>query len=298
VVVPVYNSAPTLVELTDRLRASLSAFTEEYEIVFVNDGSRDASWDIIQSLSRKDDRIIPIRFTRNYGQHNAIMCGFTKTTGDYVITLDDDLQHPPEEIPKLIAKIQQGYDVVYGTHPTPRHGWFRNIASGFLRRLLKLAIPDLDSRYSAFRILRSEIAHEIEKFSSPFNFVDGYISWVTQNVTATAVELDKRAHGQSGYTLKKLVGHTINILTTFSTLPVRLATGVGIVFSCSGMLLALYYLAMKFLFSEQVPPGYTSIIITILLSHGIVLLVLGVLGEYIAKVNFRSTNKAKYIIRK
>lgn len=294
-VIPVYNSSATLTELVGRIHSVFSNITDDYEIIFVDDDSRDNSWEVINRLKKEYPRISPVQLTRNFGQHNAVMCGLSRAGGELVITLDDDLQHSPEDIPKLIREIKKGFDIVYGVYDA-QHGWFRNMASRFLRRLLAYAIPELDFRYSSFRIMSQQVASQIDQFSSPFNFVDGYISWVTQKVSAVDVEFVKRPIGRSGYNLKKLISHTVNILTTFSTFPMRFAAGVGLLFSMAGMILGFAFVVIK-LFGNIVPLGYTSIMAAILFSQGIVLLVLGVLGEYIAKMNFKTTNKVKYIVR-
>jgi len=216
VVIPVYNSAQTLRELRERLERVLGDLVgERYEIVFVNDGSTDSSWDILNEMASTSDKIVAVNLTKNFGQHNALMCGFSQAQGMYIITLDDDLQNPPEETPKLFNEIQTGYDVVYGIFGTKQHSKFRNLGSEFVQFVYRKTF-NMNIRISSFRIIRREIIQRIMSYKKSFTYIDGLISWFTNNIGSVLVEHHQRQEGKSGYSLKKLMVLALNMVTNFS----------------------------------------------------------------------------------
>ena len=202
VVIPVYNGSSTLATLVLRLEGVFSKLKVSREIIFVDDGSPDNSWKILQGLRVKNKRVKLIQLARNYGQHNAVLCGLKSAQGSYV-------QHPPEEIPKLILEIAKGFDVVYGIDPIRRHGKLRNIATQMARGALRAAIPGLH-KYTSFRIMTSDVANHLGDFQTPFTFIDGYITWVTQKIGSVKVTNRHRGSGTSGYGFIKLVAYTAN----------------------------------------------------------------------------------------
>jgi glycosyltransferase involved in cell wall biosynthesis len=294
IVVPVYRSAAVLPELYRRLTASLDQLAMPFKIVLVEDRGGDDSWQIIKQIAAADARVTGIQLSRNFGQHAAILCGLAQATGKWVVTLDDDLQHPPESIPALVAKARQGYHVVYGVHPRRAHGWWRNVGSALARAFFRLVIPGWFEHHSSFRVIDRRIADALTRFDSPFPSIDGYLSWLTSNCAAVPVEHAPRAHGRSGYSFRKLVKHSVNIMVTFSNLPMRLAIWIGVVASLLGVLLLGATLAAQ---PEGSPLSTSaSIISAVALLAGVQLFLLGLVGEYIARINYKSSRRPLYLI--
>jgi len=297
VVVPVYNSESTLMELTSRLVDVLSGAVEHYEIILVNDCSRDNSWDLIRSLSHINQNIIGLNLMHNYGQHNAILAGIQSAQYDITITLDDDLQHPPEEIPKLLAKMEEGYDVVYGKPAERHHRAWRNVGSYFLKTSLKIILgSEMGKSSSAFRAFRTILRRGFENFKDAQLSIDVLLSWSAARVTSIQVRHDDRKTGRSGYTLRKLLILTFNMITGYSSLPLRIASFLGILASIFGIGMFLYVIVMRFIQSHNVP-GFAFISAEIALFAGFQLFAIGVIGEYIARLHFRTMGKPPYAIR-
>ena len=295
VVVPVYRAEKSLVELHRRLVAVLSAMGFSYELIFVEDCGADDSWLVIEQLGRQDTNLRGVKLSRNFGQHAATICGFAQSRGRWVVTLDDDLEQSPEEIPRLFAKAQEGYALVYGVYPQRSHAAWRNLTSALARYLFKKAIPQLNDVYTSFRMIDGNLAREVCRFESPFSFVDGYLSWLTNNCAIVEVAHLTRTHGTSNYTLRKLLAHTINIFVTFSDLPLRLASWVGLGSFLIGMFWLCYILLMK-LIGGITASGFTSLMAGIVLFGGIQLFVLGIFGEYLSRINFKTSKKPLYLV--
>jgi len=297
VIVPVYRAENSLHELYRRTRAVLDKIAPDFELILVDDGGGDRSWEIIKELSASDPRVRGIQLSRNFGQHAATICGIASARGDRIITLDDDLEHPPESIPALYDKALEGFPLVYGVFEEPTHAWWRNLTSRIARRLFWLAIPSLNYEYSSFRVIDRSIAQAITAFDSPFPFVDGYLSWITNDCAIVPVEHQNRAHGGSNYTFKKLLLHTVNIFVTFSDLPLRLASWLGLIsFLVGNVWLAV--IVLRRLFGGITVSGFASIMACIILFGGIQLLILGVFGEYLGRMNFISSRKPLYLVSK
>ncbi|MFF2091713.1 glycosyltransferase family 2 protein [Paenibacillus sp. NPDC058174] len=295
VVVPVYRSEKTLYEFCERVKNSLESLDKNYEIILVEDCGGDNSWEIIEEISRNDNRVTGIKFTKNYGQHAAIICGIANATGEWIITLDDDLEQRPEDIPILYAEILKGFDLVYGTYQERTHAKWRNITSITAKKLFKKAIPDINYDYTSFRIMNRKIGEALVQFESPFPFVDGYLSWITNNYSTVTVEHGIRKHGGSNYSLSKLVKHTINIFASFSDIPLKFASWIGLFSFASGFVWLLIIVIRKLFIGIPIA-GYASIVAGIILFGGIQLFVLGIFGEYLARINFKTTKKPLYII--
>jgi undecaprenyl-phosphate 4-deoxy-4-formamido-L-arabinose transferase len=295
IVVPVYRSAGMLPELHRRLTEALTQLNEDYEILLVEDCGGDNSWEVIEAISQRDAHVRGIKLSRNFGQHAATICGISKAQGKYIITLDDDLEHPPEAISQLIAKAREGYALVYGVFRNRTHSTWRNLTSELARRAFNRAIPTLNYEYTSFRIIESGIAKALAEFDSPFPFVDGYLSWLTNNYAKVEVPHCQRAEGTSNYNFRKLLIHTINIFVTFSDLPLRMASYIGFIFFLIGMAWLGVILFGK-LFGIITVSGFASIMAAIVLFGGIQLLILGVFGEYIGRMNFKSSKKPLFLI--
>src|SRR5208337_3907948 len=249
VVVPVYRSEAILPDLVQRLSQVLPSLAEQFELVFVNDCSPDRSWDVISDLAGKYPWIHPINLMRNYGQHNALLCGIRAARYDVIVTMDDDLQHPPEEIPKLLQVLAGGYDVVYGTPEREQHGLGRDFAS-----------------------------------------------WGTNRFAATPVSHRPRQQGTSGYTFRKLMTHAMNMMTGFSTMPLQMASLIGFVFTLFGVFVLAYVVVRYFVHGNPVP-GFPFLASIVALFSGAQLFALGIIGEYLARMHFRSMQKPPYVVR-
>lgn len=296
-VVPVFNGEATLAHLVSRIAAVLAPRVPEFEIILVNDGSRDGSWPVITELSRQDDAVRGLDLMHNYGQHNALLAGIQQARCDVIVTLDDDLQHPPEEIPKLLACLEQGYDVVYGRPATRSHSAGRNLSSWLLKTMLKVVLgAEMAGHSSAFRAFRSILRRGFENFGGSYLSIDVLLSWGAARVTHVPVEHHSRAEGKSGYTLTKLMLLSFDMLTGYSTLPLRFASGLGLASAAAGIGMFLY-VAIRRLFQTNYVPGFAFLASEIALFAGLQLFAIGVIGEYIARLHFRTMGKPPYVIR-
>ena len=222
-------------KLYQRLTDTISLLTNHYELIFINDASQDNSSNAIHSIAENDSNIICIDLTKNYGQHNALLCGIRQAKYEFIVTLDDDLQNPPEEIPILLEKLDQGYDVVYGYPKNEQHGLFRNIASMFTKMALKTTMGVSIARHvSAFRVFRTELRDSFSDYKGSFISIDVLLSWGTNSFSAIPVNHEKRVKGKSNYTFRKLVRHAVNMVTGFSVLPLQIASMIGFLLSFFG----------------------------------------------------------------
>jgi glycosyltransferase involved in cell wall biosynthesis len=297
IVVPVYNSAATLPQLIERLTHVIDPLTQDYEIILVDDGSRDESWTALQSLrSRYGDRLVTIQLMRNYGQHNALMCGLGVARGEYVVTMDDDLQNPPEEIPKLLAHIKdRSLDLVYGCPSERNHAAWRNLGSRIVWHFYRTVFRNPVTP-TPFRIMRLQLARSVMFYDLNFTYLDGLLAWCTGRIDGIEVEHHPRAEGNSGYSLGKLLSLALNLYTNFSLIPLQLVSALGFVTAASGFLVGIYYL-FQFLASSIAVPGFASTIIAILILGGAQLLALGVIGEYLGRLHLNVNRKPQFVIR-
>lgn len=297
VVVPVYNSATTLSELLERLTQSLERITQSYEIVLVDDGSRDDSWAVMQSLrATYSEHLVAVQLMRNYGQHNTLMCGLGLARGEYVVTMDDDLQNPPEEVPKMLEHIQrENLDLVYGCPDTRSHAAWRNLGASIVWQFYRTVFRNPVTP-TPFRVMRHQLARSVLFYELNFTYLDGLLAWCTSRIGAVEVEHHARAQGRSGYSLGKLLVLALNLYTNFSLIPLQVVSVLGFVVATSGFLVGAYYL-VQFLAANIVVPGYASTIIAILILGGVQLLALGMIGEYLGRLHLNVNRKPQYVIR-
>jgi undecaprenyl-phosphate 4-deoxy-4-formamido-L-arabinose transferase len=296
VVIPVYNSEAILRPLVERLGPVLERIAGEHELVLVNDGSRDGSWRVVSELAAQHPWIRGIDMMRNYGQHNALLCGIRAAEHAIIVTMDDDLQHPPEEIPKLLAKLDEGLDVVYGTPDKEAHGFVRDIASQITKVVLQRSMgAETARKVSAFRAFRSEVRAAFAEYKSQFVSIDVLLTWGTTRFGAVTVKHDARTMGTSNYTYRKLLTHALNMMTGFSALPLQLASVVGFVCTLLGLLL-LVVVVVNYLLRES-PPGFTFTASVIAIFSGAQLFALGIIGEYLARMHFRMLDRPAYTVR-
>ena len=298
VVVPVYRSQATLLDLHRRIVQTIEALDLTFELILVEDCGGDESWHLIEELARTDIRVRGIQLSRNYGQHNALLCGIRDVRGSLVVTLDDDLQNPPEEIPSLLAKLDEGYDVVYGRPMVASHGFLRNQAS----RMTKLALQktmgaETASQVSAYRAFRTNLRDAFCDYRSPTVNIDVLLAWSTNRFTSTVVCQEERTIGASGYTPRKLIEHAINMMTGFSTLPLRFASVLGLIFGAVGFLVLVYVL-VRYVAGGSSVPGFPFLASIIAIFSGVQLFALGIFGEYLARMHFRMMEQPAYTVHR
>jgi undecaprenyl-phosphate 4-deoxy-4-formamido-L-arabinose transferase len=298
VVIPVYNAEDCLHELYRQLILSLEAVSKDFEIIMIEDCGYDRSWDIIVELSKTDKRVRGIQLSRNFGQHNALLCGIRAARGEAIVTIDDDLQHPPEEIPKLLEKLAEGYDVIYGTAQKEQHGFWRNMASRITKLVLRSAMgSDIARHVSAFRAFRTQIREAFANYQGSFISIDVLLTWGTTSFCALPVRHDPRRTAVSNYTFRRLLTQALNMLTGFSTLPLQLASLIGFGFTLFGFGVLAYVLGRYLIVGKSVP-GFPFLASIIAIFSGAQLFALGIIGEYLARMHFRSMDRPPYVIQR
>jgi glycosyltransferase involved in cell wall biosynthesis len=296
VVTPVYNGEASIAELCRRLAAVLPRVATQHEIILVNDGSQDRSWEMITKLSSQSSTVRGLNLMRNYGQHNALLCGIRAASGDLIVTMDDDLQHQPEEIPRLLARLDEGFDVVYATPESEQHGFWRAIASRITRLALRSAGgAEVARNVSAFRAFRTQLRDAFADYQAPFVSIDVLLTWATSRFAAVTVPFRPRHSGSSNYTFVKLVRHAFDMMTGFSTAPLQLASLVGFGCTLFGVCVLIYVVGRYFL--EGSIPGFPFLASIIAIFSGAQLFAIGVSGEYLARMHFRTMNRPTYAIR-
>jgi len=295
--VPVYNSEGSLRPLVERLHAVLPSLTDGFEIILVDDASRDRSWEVVQALAREYPRVRGIRFFRNFGQHNALLAAIRAARFAVTVTMDDDLQHPPEEIHKLLSRLVAGADVVYGTPAKMQHGFLRNFFSKYTKRTMSYAMKiDTLVDLSAFRAFRTELRKAFESYESPHLLLDALLSWGTSKFEAVPVEHQPRTIGRSNYTPSKLFNQAMLMLTGFSTAPLRVASSIGFFFTLFGIGV-LAYVVGRYVVTGTSFPGFPFLASVIAIFAGAQLFALGIIGEYLARIFNRSTQRPVYVIK-
>jgi glycosyltransferase involved in cell wall biosynthesis len=297
VVVPVYKSEAILPDLVQRLSQVLPSLAEEYELNLVNDCSPDRSWDVICDLAQQYSWIHPINLMRNYGQHNALLCGIRAARYEVIVTMDDDLQHPPEEIPKLLEVLAAGYDVAYGTPEQEQHGLGRDFASWVTKIALQNVMgAEIARQVGAFRVFRAQVAKAFAHYEGSFVSIDVLLTWGTNRFGSTPVKHRPRQQGTSGYTFRKLMAHAMNMMTGFSTMPLQFASVVGFAFTLFGIGVLFFVLGRYVVHGGSVP-GFPFLASIIAIFSGAQLFALGIIGEYLARVHFRTMQKPPYVVR-
>jgi glycosyltransferase involved in cell wall biosynthesis len=297
-VVPVYRSEDSLDDLHRRLSDALATLTGgSYEIILVEDAGGDASWPRIERIAAADPHVRGVRMSRNYGQHNALLCGIRMARHELIVTLDDDLQNPPEEIGRLVETLGDDVDVVYGTPTAEQHGFLRNQASRITKLALQGAMGAETARHvSTFRLFRTAVREGFATYSGPYVSIDVLLTWGTTKFTYVVVRHDPRQIGASTYTLRKLVTHGVNMLTGFSTLPLQLASVIGFVFTLFGLVVLAYVLG-SWLVNGSAVPGFAFLASIVALFSGAQLFALGIIGEYLARMHFRTMDRPSYLVR-
>jgi undecaprenyl-phosphate 4-deoxy-4-formamido-L-arabinose transferase len=293
IVVPIYRGEMFIEPLAEELRKNLPLFAENYEVILVNDGSPDRSWEIIEHLAGEDKHIKGIRLMRNYGQHNATLCGVRAACYEVTVTMDQDLQHHPSEIPLLLAKLDEGYDVVYGTPVKLPQGFLRNFMTATIKWVLAKVIGLQAVRnVSAFRVFRTNLRDAFVNFQSSSLILDVLLSWGTTRFSSVSVNISEA--GRTNYSFRMLVRTTMLILVGFSTLPLRFASWIGFAMTVFGLIVFGYVLYVYFLLGSL--PGFPFLASIIALFSGAQLFALGIFGEYLARMFDRSMDRPTYVI--
>ena len=293
IIVPVYRGEKLVEPLVERLSKSLPGFTEKYEIILVNDGSPDRSWDVIEQLATKYKGVRGIRLMRNFGQHNATLCGVRQARYEVIVTLDQDLQHPPEEIPLLLAELDKGFDVVYGAPKKLPQGLIRNLLTANIKRILSsiMGIPSVKN-ISAFRAFPAHLRSAFDNFQSPNMILDVLLSWGTTRFTSVQVDITEAQ--SSNYNFAALVDISLLILVGYSTKPLRLASWIGFIMTLFGIGIFIYVMVIYFTAGSL--PGFPFLASIIALFSGAQLFTLGIFGEYLARMFDRSMDRPPYVI--
>lgn len=296
-VVPVYNSEGSLPLLVERLSAVLPTVAGQFELILVNDASSDGSGAIVDRLVQEYKWVVAIHLMRNFGQHNALLAGIRDARFGTIVTLDDDLQNPPEEIPRLFLKLAEGFDVVYGFPEKESHGLWRDLASRITKLTLRTAMGvDVASRVSSFRAFRSQVCLAFANYHGAFVSVDVLLSWGSSQFAAIPVKNPPRVIGKSNYTVRKLIIHAINLVTGFSVMPLQVASLLGFFFAIFGFCLLMYVLVRYFLYGERVV-GFPFMASALSIFSGVQLFCLGIIGEYLARMHFRLLDRPPYTVR-
>ncbi len=281
VVIPVYDSSATIGALVEALKGELSGL--DFEVVLVNDGSRDNSEKVCLWLVKAEKNITFISLRKNVGEHNAVMCGLKHCTGDCAVIIDDDFQNPPSEIMKLYDELQKGYDVVYSKYRKKAHSLFRNLGSRLNDFAANLLMEKPKHLYlSSFKIIHRDVIDEIVKYKGPFPYIDGLILRVTSSISSVEVEHSKRKEGKSHYNLARLVSLYLNMFVNFSIKPLRVMIFLGFFLFLVGVILLIAFILER-LENPNIPMGWTAIATLIITFSGFQILFLGVMGEYVGK---------------
>ena len=296
VIVPVYNSSRTLRPLLEGIVSIFKKIKETFEVIFVEDCGGDDSWNVLCRLKKEFPEIVTvIKLAKNFGQHNAILCGLNHMNGRHVITIDDDLQIPPGEIEKLIGEFNNtNPDVIYGIYSEKKHGYFRNFGSRIVQKIFK-KIFKAKNDITSFRLISEHTASKLKSHKENFVFIDGLLHWYTNDFAFVRVQHEPRKAGKSGYNISSLIKLANNLLFNFTTLPLKWMTYLGLTFSLLSFISAIIFIFRKLIYS--VPLGYTSIIVTIFFFFGITLLVIGVIGEYVSRLYSVQNEKPQYSVK-
>lgn len=295
-IVPVFRSRDGLVLLHQRLTAALERLGRPFEIILIEDGGHDGSWEEIVRLAALDARIVGLRMGRNFGQHNALLAGIRAARHPLIVTLDDDLQNPPEEIHKLLARLDEGFDVVYGKPEREQHGFLRDMASRVTKLVLQQAMGASTARHvSAFRVFRTRLRDAFSTYRSPFLSLDVLLTWGSSRFSYVEVKHDERKMGQSGYSLRKLIAHAFNMVTGFSTAPLQMASWIGFAFTLFG-LGVLAFVVGNYLINGASVPGFAFLASIVAIFSGAQLFALGIIGEYLARMHFRTMERPTYLV--
>ena len=297
-VIPCYRSSQTIGRVVEEIDMTMKGLTAyRYEIVLVNDASPDDTFETIRALCAGRRDICGVNLARNFGQHAALMAGFRHARGDVVVCLDDDGQTPAGEVGKLLARLEEGYDVVYARYVHKQHSLFRNFGSRINDQMTRIMLGKPKELYiSSYFVMKKFVVQELIRYENPFPYVIGLVLRTTKKIANVEVTHREREIGTSGYTLGKLLGLWFNGFTAFSIKPLRIATVVGVVSACGGFLYGIYTIVKKFV-NPAVPVGFSALMAALVFFCGLILMMLGMIGEYIGRIYISMNNSPQYVIR-
>ena len=298
VIIPVYNEEKNIQNLYDRLSQVMQKLGVTYELIFVNDGSNDASIGLIKVLSKKHKSVKYIDFSRNFGHQIAVTAGLDKTIGDAVVIIDADLQDPPELITEMYQKRKEGFEVIYARRKNRKGESFLKLwtARIFYRLLAKMTSISIPVDTGDFRMIDKKIVEVLREMPEKNKYLRGQISWIGFNQTFVEYDRQERQAGATGYTYRKMLHFALDGITAFSDVPLKIVTYFGFIVSVIAFFVAIYALLAKFVWENSVP-GWTSLMIAILFIGGIQMIAIGIIGEYLSRMNHNIRNRPLYIVR-
>ncbi|MFN8417525.1 MAG: glycosyltransferase family 2 protein [Cytophagaceae bacterium] len=298
IIIPIYNEESNIYKLYDRMLSVVTKLPLSYEFIFINDGSKDQSIQLIKSLASKDSNVKYIDFSRNFGHQIAVTAGLDKCSGDKIVIIDADLQDPPELIGEMYAKMKEGYEVVYAKRKSRKGESFlkKFTARTFYRTLASLTSVEIPVDTGDFRIMDKKIVEVLKQMPEQHKFLRGQISWIGFRQTYIEYDRDERHGGQTGYTYKKMIRFALDGITSFSNIPLKFATISGFVVSGVAFLIMLYALYSRFILKDYVP-GWTSLILSIMFIGGVQLICVGIIGEYISRLGDNVRKRPLYVVR-
>ena len=298
-VIPCYRSEKTILIVVDEIEETMKQRPElTYEVILVNDGSPDNVWEVIEKRTKEDEHVVGVNLAKNFGQHCALMAGYNQTTGEIVVSLDDDGQTPANEVFSLVDKLKEGFDVVYASYPVYHQTWFRRWGSNFSRRVGDFML-DIKGDYpsgSSYFVMRRFVRDEIIRYDHPYPFVSGLISRATTNIGFVFVDHRERLMGHSGYTLKKLIKHWTNSFTAFSVKRLEMGAFVGFFCAAAGFIFALVTVILKLVYPYR-QAGWSSTISALMIIGGVIMIMLGIIGEYIGRIYICLNNSPQYVVK-
>lgn len=296
-VIPCYNSSRMIGNVVDRLQCTMSQAEEEYEVILVNDSSKDNTFEVICELCKKNKNLIGVNLNENFGQHAALMAGFHQVNGDIVVCLDDDGQTPPEESVKLIEAVRQGYDAAYARYEVKKHSGFRNFGSRINDLMARILLDKpKDLAVSSYFAAKRFIIDEMIKYENPYPYVIGLLLRTTKNIVNVDINHEERTAGQSGYTFRKLLMLWMNGFTAFSVKPLRIATGTGFFVAAIGFIYGIITIIRKLIGLNYVL-GFSGLMSAFLFLGGLNLIMLGLIGEYIGRIYISLNKSPQFIVR-
>ena len=296
-VIPCYRSEKTLSDVVDEIKTTMAEIGHEFEIILVNDCSPDKTFELIKKLAEENDNILGIDLAKNFGQHCALMAGMRHSTGDVVVCLDDDGQTPANEVGKLLGKLEEGYDVCYASYGKKQHSGFRNFGSKVNELMTRIMLgKPKELKVSSYFAAKRFIVDDMLRYEQSYAYVIGLVLRATKNVANVEVNHRARSAGESGYTLAKLFSLWFNGFTAFSLKPLRIATGIGCFCACSGFLYGIYTIIKKLVLVD-VQAGFSALMSVLVFIGGMIMLMLGLIGEYIGRIYICMNNSPQYVIR-
>ena len=299
-VIPCYRSENTVMTVVDEIENTVSQKPEyDYEIILVNDCSPDNVWNVISERAKTDDKVIGINLSKNFGQHSALMAGYNNVSGDIVVSLDDDGQTPACDVFKLIDELDKGYDIVYAQYPETRQSWFRRLGSNFTKKITDYLfdIKGDNRRGSSYFVVQRYIIEEMIRYKNAYPYLAGLVLRSTRNISVVDIEHRSRLEGQSGYSINKLLALWLNGFTAFSIKPLKLGTYCGFFLAALGFVYAMVTIIRKLFITPMMEAGWSSIISIMLVIGGVVLIMLGLMGEYIGRIYICINKSPQYVIK-